>query len=200
MLVDTAVASLVVGKLRGGTLSSLGEMPITRVECIIASFAIEAAVVALGFRGISLAQSVAPYAFFLAYAVLLYAVWANRHIRWMPLVGIGVILNFVVILANGMRMPVSADMLAAVGMDKQVAAIESGRVLTYKLIGTTTRLWPLGDVVPIGSPYPIHRVISAGDIVMAIGVFLLIQHEMLARRRGLRTTSGSRSRVVTHRY
>lgn len=191
MLVDTAVASMVVGKLRGGTFSSLGEMPLKRVECIVASFAIEVAVVALGFRGAALIRSIAPYAFFLSYVLLLYAIWANRHIRWMPLIGIGVVLNFVVILANGMRMPVSADMLTAVGMAQQVAAIESGRVLTYKLIDATTRLWPLGDVIPIGSPYPIHRVISIGDIVMAIGVFLLIQHEMLARN-GPRVRLGRR--------
>lgn len=182
MLVDTAVASMVVGKLRGGTLLSLGGVPLKRVECILASFAIETAVVGFGFRGTPVVRSVAPYAFFLGYVLLLCAIWANRHIRWMPLIGVGVALNFVVILSNGMRMPVSADMLNAVGMARQVAAIESGNVLTYRLIDATTRLWPLGDVIPIGSPYPIHRVISIGDIVMAIGVFLLIQHEMLARR------------------
>ena len=197
MLVDTAVASMVVGKLRGGTLSSLGEMPLKRVECIVASFAIEVAVVALGFRGTALSRSIAPYAFFLSYLLLLYAIWANRHVRWMPLIGTGVVLNFVVILANGMRMPVSADMLTAVGMAQQVAAIESGRVLTYKLIDTTTRLWPLGDVIPIGPPYPIHRVISVGDIVMAIGVFLLIQHEMLARK-SPRLRLGRRVGTIKH--
>ncbi|MDK2930979.1 MAG: hypothetical protein PWR07_1110 [Bacillota bacterium] len=198
MLVDTAVASMVVGKLRGGTFSSLGEVPLRRVECILASFAIEVAVVALGFRGTALIRSIAPYAFFLSYVLLLYAIWANRHIRWMPLIGIGVVLNFVVILANGMRMPVSADMLTAVGMAQQVAAIESGRVLTYKLIDATTPLWPLGDVIPIGSPYPIHRVVSIGDIAMAIGVFLLIQREMLVRN-GPRVRLGRRVGTLKRR-
>ncbi len=192
MLVDTAVASMVVGKIRGGTFSSLGETPLKRVECIVASFAIETAVVALGFRGASFIPAVAPYAFFLGYALLLYSIWVNRHIRWMPLIGIGVLLNFAVILANGMRMPVSADMLSAVGMGHQVAAIESGKVLTYRLMGATTRLWQLGDIIPIGSPYPVHRVVSAGDVVMAIGVFLLIQREMLVRR-GPRIRLGRRA-------
>jgi len=197
MLVDTAVASMVVGKLRGGTFSSLGEMPLKRVDCIIASFAIEAAVVALGLRGAAFVSPVAPYAFFVSYALLLYAIWANRHIRWMLLTGIGVALNFVVILANGMKMPVSADMLTAVGMAQQVTAIQSGKVLTYRLVDATTRLWQLGDVIPIGQPYPIHRVVSLGDVVMSLGVFLLIQHEMLARK-SPRSKLGRKSRTLTH--
>lgn len=197
MLVDTAVASMVVGKLRGGTFSSLGEMPLKRVDCIIASFAIEAAVVALGLRGAAFVSSVAPYAFFVSYALLLYAIWANRHIRWMLLTGIGVALNFVVIIANGMKMPVSADMLTAVGMAQQVTAIQSGKVLTYRLVDATTRLWQLGDVIPIGQPYPIHRVVSLGDVVMSLGVFLLIQHEMLARK-SPRSKLGRKSRTLTH--
>ncbi|MCR4402071.1 MAG: DUF5317 domain-containing protein [Firmicutes bacterium] len=180
MLVDTAVASLVVGKLRGGTLSSLGGVPFKRVECIVASLVIETAIVGFGLRGTSVVRAVAPYAFFLGYVLLLYAIWENRRIRWMPLIGIGVALNFLVILCNGMRMPVSADMLDAVGMARQVASIEAGNVLTYRLIDSGTRLWQLGDVIPIGWPYPIHRVISVGDVLMAVGVFLLIQHAMLA--------------------
>lgn len=182
MLVDTVVVSALVGKLRGGSLSNLGEVPLKKVEIIVAAFAAEALVVALGLRGIEFVSVIAPYVFFCAYASLLYAVWVNRGIRWMPLIGLGILLNFAVILANSMRMPVSADALAAAGMSQQVAAIEAGRVLTYRLMDSTTRLRLLGDVIPVGSPYPIHRVVSIGDLVMALGVFLLIQREMLIKR------------------
>lgn len=182
MLVDTVVVSALVGKLRGGSLSSLGEVPLKRIEIIVAAFAVEALVVALGLRGIELVSVISPYAFLYAYASLLYAVWVNRDIRWMSLIGLGILLNFSVILANSMRMPVSADALVAAGMSQQVAAIEAGRVLTYKLMDSTTRLRLLGDIIPICSPYPVHRVVSLGDLVMALGVFLLIQREMLMKR------------------
>ncbi|MEW6228713.1 MAG: DUF5317 domain-containing protein, partial [Bacillota bacterium] len=89
-----------------------------------------------------------------------------------------------VILANSMRMPVSTDALAAAGMSQQVAAIEAGRVLTYRLMDSTTRLRLLGDIIPVSSPYPVHRVVSMGDLVMALGVFLLVQREMLIKRTG----------------
>lgn len=189
MLVDTVVASVVVGKLRGGTLSSLGGTPLRKVEFIVAAFAAEAAVLGLGARGSRPILIVAPYIFLAAYASLLYAIWVNRSLHWMPLVGLGVLLNFGVILANGMRMPVSRDALAAAGLAYQVGAIGSGKVLTYRLADSATRLGFLGDIIPIGSPYPIHRVVSIGDLVMALGVFLLVQHEMFARKTPIRRPS-----------
>ncbi len=183
MLVDTLIVSVAVGKIRGGSLSSLGSMPLKRVEAIVVAFAAEAAILALGLRGVRYAAVAAPYVFFCAYACLLYAVWANRSVPWMSLVGLGIALNFVVILANGMRMPISADALAAAGLGGQAAAIATGRVLTYRLMDSTARLWPLGDVIPLGPPYPVHRVVSVGDIVMAVGAFLLVQRQMLGGTR-----------------
>ncbi len=182
MLVDTVVASVVVGKLRGGTLSSLGGTPIKKVELIVAALAAEAAAVIVGARGWAFGPEVGSLLFLASYLTLLYAISSNRHLRWMPLVGLGVALNWAVILANGMRMPVSLDALAAAGMARQAAAIASGAVSTYRAMDPATRLAFLGDVIPIGPPYPIHRVVSVGDIVMALGVFLLVQHEMFARR------------------
>jgi hypothetical protein len=58
----------------------------------------------------------------------------------------------------------------------------------HYLMDASTRLSLLGDIIPLSPPYPRTQVISIGDIIMNIGIFLYIVHLM---------TSGKNTNVQT---
>lgn len=91
---------------------------------------------------------------------------------------IGVFLNFLVMLVNGGRMPVSYE--AASVLDPiYLEMLKSGDAVTkHYLLDASTRLAFLGDIIPLSSPYPRTQAISIGDVVMNFGIFLFILHIM----------------------
>jgi uncharacterized protein DUF5317 len=84
----------------------------------------------------------------------------------------GAALNAAAIAASG-RMPYSPRAAAAAGLPTSE--------LTPKNVpgGDGTRLGFLGDVVPVA---PLHKVVSAGDILIAVGAAALVAALMHARR------------------
>ena len=93
----------------------------------------------------------------------------------------GVLLNFIVILANGGQMPISKEALISVGLLDNAAAIEQGRIITHTLINDATKLRFLSDILALPKYYPRPKVYSLGDIFMAAGVFIYVQHLMLGK-------------------
>lgn len=82
---------------------------------------------------------------------------------------------------NGGRMPVSLE--AATILDPAYAsAIQNGLYGKHAVLTDSTLLGFLGDVIPITDPYPKDQVISIGDIVMNIGIFIFIQRVMVTSR------------------
>ncbi|WP_042200322.1 DUF5317 domain-containing protein [Paenibacillus camerounensis] len=118
------------------------------------------------------------YIYIAVYVVGLIFLWLNRHNKGFWLIMIGVFLNFLVMLVNGGRMPVSYE--AASVLDPiYLEMLKSGDAVTkHYLLDASTRLAFLGDIIPLSSPYPRTQAISIGDVVMNFGIFLFILHIM----------------------
>ncbi|MDP9395695.1 MAG: DUF5317 domain-containing protein, partial [Actinomycetota bacterium] len=87
-----------------------------------------------------------------------------------PLVAAGLVLNAVAVAVNGGAMPVSRDAL-----DRAGVAAEAGDVMhpRHEPVDADTRLRALADVIPV--PLPVRpEVVSAGDVLVASGVGLLV--------------------------
>lgn len=120
--------------------------------------------------------------FMLIYVVGMVFLWINRKMNiGIPILLLGVFLNFIVMALNGGRMPVSLE--AATILDPAYAnAIQNGLYGKHAVLTDSTLLGFLGDVIPITDPYPKDQVISIGDIVMNIGIFIFIQRVMVKNR------------------
>ena len=80
-------------------------------------------------------------------------------------------------------MPVSISALNRAGMMDVLPLLKSKTYVLHSLLNEGTKLKFLTDIIPLPSPYPRPRVLSVGDIIMAIGIFLLIQCSMVKRRK-----------------
>jgi hypothetical protein len=95
---------------------------------------------------------------------------ANLGVAGVPLVAAGLLLNVVVIIANG-AMPVSAAAAAKAGVDAGSLRLAADPL--REPLDDGTRLALLADRVPVPAP-GWAQVVSAGDVLAAAGIGLLL--------------------------
>jgi hypothetical protein len=118
-------------------------------------------------------------ALFLASHLLLLAfVWRNRRLPGILIVGAGVALNLAVILANAGFMPVTPETLARINPGTTVDYWPLGHHHGYSKdvirLQEDTRLWILSDILVLPPPFPRPTAFSAGDLLIAAGIVLLL--------------------------
>jgi hypothetical protein len=121
------------------------------------------------------------YIHFLVYLLLFIGLWYNRDSKYFRIIALGVFLNFIVIFANGGRMPVSIEALKAAGLTHLIGPLVEDKITTHQVLTSSTRLKFLADVLVLPKPYPLPKAFSVGDLLMAVGMFWLITDAMLGR-------------------
>jgi len=203
MLIETTIASLVVGKIRGGKLSNIGNIELKAWYLFILSFVLEFASIYFVSKKVPYVSSfVEKYFIFIhgvSYVLILITLILNFKHKSMILVFIGTLFNFLVIILNGGKMPVSADGLKSAGLLENLQMLLDKKIITHTLIDSTTKLRILGDVIAIPEPYPLAKMISIGDIFLALGVFLFLQKAMkngsIFKRQDKTISFGYRSKI-----
>ncbi|MDL4840446.1 DUF5317 domain-containing protein [Aquibacillus rhizosphaerae] len=194
MVYDGILLSIIIGFFRKGNLKFLAK-PIFKWGWI---FPILLFVQILTFyfqNKIALLGEISNYIFIFIYMTGLFFLWVNRHQPGMNLLFVGVLLNFIVMAINGGRMPVSEE--ASIILDPMyIEAIKDGFYGKHALLTESTKLAFLGDIIPITSPYPRSQVISIGDVIMNIGIFLFIQNKMLENKDDKKKVSSVPSETI----
>jgi hypothetical protein len=170
-----AVAAL-VGLACGGTFAGLGAL---RIRLAVL------AVVGLGLQVVPVPGRVLPLVLlYLSFAILFAFGLLNRRLAGIPLILLGILLNFTVIATNG-GMPVTKSALVASGQrDTLTFLIENGGAKHHLASGQDVLL-PLADVIPVRG---VDQVVSVGDVATYAGVMWLVVGSMRRRsRKGERT-------------
>ncbi len=119
--------------------------------------------------------------------LLLYiGIWFNRHYLGAALTGIGSFLNVLVMMSNGGKMPVSANIINSVMLDENLKStlLSDGR---HVLAGESTRLALLMDNMYIPGFFGTGmRIVSIGDLVVVAGLFILVTELTAGRTFGFR--------------
>jgi hypothetical protein len=184
ILIVAVVFSLVVGLLRGGRLDGLISLSLRWAPVALMAFAVQAYLIyrnrpavngALwGGQGLLL---------FGSQLMILAVLWANRQLAGAKWIACGLLLNLLVMAANGGWMPVTPEALVRTDQVDLVSSMASGtRVQSSKSIVLSqqeTSLWFLSDIFVLAKPFPLPSVFSAGDVLVAGGIFLLLQSALL---------------------
>jgi hypothetical protein len=182
MLFDGIFFSLIVGFLRKGSIKGFMQVKIKHGWVFPLLLAFQFSMYYLQTKIHFLAQ-ISSVSFMVMYVVGIVFLWLNRDQVGFPILLAGVFLNFLVMLVNGGRMPVSLE--AANLIDPSYAESLTKGVLygKHQLMTNSTRLGLLGDIIPLTKPYYKQQVISIGDAVMCIGIFNYVQSVMLAGKK-----------------
>ena len=173
--------SVLIGYARGGRLKHYLENPLRGLWLPIAAYALEFSFGTL--------ENMLPWppstwlgvAVCMEYAMLFAFIWLNRARKAFWVIAISSLLNFIVIAANGFRMPISPVVYGYPIFENIVARVGAGEMVEYTLVGWDGPLWWLGDTIPV--PWVTPGLASVGDIGLAVGVFILIQEAMCPKKR-----------------
>jgi hypothetical protein len=151
--------------------TAMGGTRLTGVRIRAVRLLVAAAVVQVGTSLLAPGSSAVRTAALVVTAVLVgLFLLGNGRLPGVPLVALGLLLNVLVIALNG-AMPVSVRAAADAGIAR--SELELAEDAMREPVTAGTRLWWLGDVVPVGIPrWP--QVVSAGDVLVAAGVGLLL--------------------------
>ena len=168
--------SIVVGFIRKGSLRNLGRTPLRYFYLFCLPFFV---FVAVSVIAVSIShKSLMPYirmADIGQYVLLLTAIFLNFHMWEMWVVAAGTLANFTALAANGGTMPVSLGALKAAGL----AGVLGSQPVRHAAMTPATHFKWLADIIPLRtSSLFLSQVFSIGDILIAVGIFILVQHYM----------------------
>lgn len=160
-----------VGFIAGGSLRPFDHLKVHWWAIALAGLALQGISLSSGIgRPAGSAVLVGSYGLLFAFALV------NRRLPALWLVMAGLVLNILVIGANG-GMPVSASALETAGA--RAEGLIGAGTAKHHLMGPGDTLTALGDV--IGIPPPVGAVISIGDVLLYAGVAILVVTVMLGR-------------------
>jgi len=180
MYIDILAMGLLAGLLKGGRLSNLGKMPLRGLGWFIFLGGLELVMV---FTQSPERQLLYRWATMLAAVLVVGLLWMNRHLPGVRLVLLGAFLNIAVMAANGGRMPVLEWAAIASGQVAYLPELIDGTATRHVLLGTSTPLPILADIIPLPPPYPVPRVLSIGDLAIFAGVIRVVVWGMKVHER-----------------
>lgn len=121
------------------------------------------------------------YIHLFTYLLILIGIILSIKNNFMKFIFIGMALNFIVIFANGGKMPVSFKNVK--GYEHYTEEMpEKAFDIKHSLVTENTKLVYLADVIALPMPYPIVSIISIGDVFLSIGIYLFFQESMVRKK------------------
>lgn len=118
------------------------------------------------------------FVFLTEYSLLFWFVLLNLR-NWGSgpyFIGVGTLLNFAVIVANGFRMPVWPSFFAERGSIELMNALIKDEIFGYAAMGPGSKLPILADIIGISFYGDLVGFASIGDLFLLLGAVILIYH------------------------
>lgn len=171
MLITFAAGAFILSWLLGGKPKRLADLDFQRLPWMMASFLLRDIAEEI-FDKAEPELWASMLLAFLCYGFLFYGIYPNRKLPGMWVVALGSALNFLVILANEARMPVSVARLTAEEAAREIARLSTS--INHQLLVPTSRLQFLADLYKWTFLQPQPVMFSIGDVLITAGVSYLI--------------------------
>lgn len=177
ILLVALACALVWTWVRGGRIRNLQHIPLRGLGFVLAAFALQAVLIYLPIPRENRELVNVPV-LLVSFGLLAVFLWQNRELRGVKLLAAGFACNALVMVLNGGYMPVTYEALAAAGKAHLVTDASAGALVygSKDILrpAAETALWFLSDIFVIPPPFPVSGVFSAGDVLIAIGIFRLV--------------------------
>lgn len=173
MFIDGVVIGILIALIMGGKFKYLLTINIRYSWLILFSFVIQYSTMFL-FPKYLLPAIVISNIGLLSFCFL------NSNQIGFKYVTTGILLNVLVMLANGGRMPVN-PVAAKVLSPEDYPALMAGEYGKHLPVSSETHLNFLGDIFFLTYPYPRPIIISLGDIVITIGMISFLYYNMVIK-------------------
>lgn len=181
---------LLAGLARGGKLANIGKLHFHYPVLVFVGLGIQIGAEVLAATSVPEMRDDGRGLIILvsSFALLLTFVLLNIRMPGMPVIALGLGLNLLVISLNS-GMPVSLDAARTLGIS---FANYLDSAIKHVRLDSGTLLPLLGDIIPIPI---INNIISIGDVVLGIGVFLLVERAVRYQPRRLKGRFGAATPV-----
>lgn len=178
MFWSSALLGIIVGWLRNGKIKHLGQISLIGWPLSILAIMTQV-IIWIDFSTKSyFLKSYYPHLYVFSLLILLLFVYLQKRQAGMVILGLGLMLNLLVITTNQGMMPVdSTRMPAAVAED--LAA--GGKSPFYTPMNDETWLNFLGDSISL--PCFHNQLFSIGDLVIGLGILIFIQQNMQKKKK-----------------
>ncbi len=166
--------ALVLSLLTGGRLRNALNWRLRGLPIALAVFVLQTLL--FTERGVSfVGEPFVPVLYIATMGILFAFLFLNRRVPGVQVLLAGLMLNMLVIGANGGRMPASSEALTRAGRIAEAQWLqENVKAANCILMSTATRLNALGDYVVIRLNSSVGSAYSIGDLVALTGEGLLI--------------------------
>jgi hypothetical protein len=181
MLMPLVVALAIgVALLRGGSLANFGRLQLHWVGLVAAGLGLQL-LIFTPFSAVPLVTAMTTQLYLLSMALLTVWVALNWRVPGMPLMALGLLMNFAAIAANGGYMPVSPASAAYAGTSERYAT--EGLPVANNSLATDgqVQLWLLTDILALPSEIPFANVFSIGDVLLMVGAGMLCYRTILRK-------------------
>ncbi|MDI6799988.1 MAG: DUF5317 family protein [Actinomycetota bacterium] len=181
MLLDAFILAILAGLIKKGSLSRLQNLKIKAPLLFIAAFILQ---YLLPFASSFLSPTGREvfYLLLLSYLMLVAGAVINGKDRHFLIMGFGVLLNLLVIAANG-GMPVSLAWIERLTAPERAAFVAQSLDPFHVPLTQATSLKFLADVIPFPVLVPPSMsLISLGDILLSLGIFTKVYGTMVGAK------------------
>ncbi len=177
MFIEAVVLGLLAGWLRGGRSLNIGNLEFRGWVLIVIAFLLQMLPMLLG-RMSWMAHN-GPVIAFSTLVLVFFIVMLNGRKPGFWLVALGAVLNILAMAFHGLKMPVYLPGLRSAGHTELLESITNNAVLNYTGLEQLSQ-WGdyLGKVIVLPHFYPLAQVITAGDLLISVGIFLFVMGQM----------------------
>jgi hypothetical protein len=191
VLLEGLILGILVGIMRGGRIKRLGFLALRLPIFILIAFILQLSISILIYMGNGFVIQYKTAFFILSYGVLFAALLFNLNYKAMWFILLGALLNFTAIIFNNGRMPIDLSILEKPGFENLLTSITTGALPQYISIHEANSATVyFGKILTLPSWYPIKQIFSIGDLLIALGIFFVVQTMMIS------TTHRRASKVI----
>ncbi len=176
MYLYAIVMGLIVGKVRKGKWNKLNHVQIKLPLLMMAALVLQFSMFFLNISGTQIAARILDGLLLGSMSIILISLIINRHIKYWYLVFIGILINYVLIILNGVRIGVTEEAALKAFGPELFQLIEAGAVYFYTIIPQD--VFYRGAFIAFEKLFIYPAVLTIGDLVIFMGVVVLVQNLM----------------------